>query len=148
MPGLYETLGAEYAHILRTLNLLEHTSATQEAQRLRLLDVLEARLDAKRLIEEELLYPLLGDAPAVHEGRAEDRDVRERLTALRAVPPADHRFKIRAEALSSVVRLHLARQEYDLFAAAARALPEGEAADLGERAEAIRRRVEARFKGG
>ncbi len=147
MPTIYEALGAEYAHLLRTLNLLEHTSATRPVERERLLAVLAADLDTKRRIEEELLHPLLGVLPETREAaavrRREATEVMERFAALHDL--AEPKAKVAIEAFSSRLRQHLALMEFELFDLASRAVPDADAASLGERAAAMRREREARI---
>jgi hypothetical protein len=149
MPTIYEALGAEYAHLLRTLNLLEHTSVTRPDERERLLAVLAADLDTKRRIEEELLYPLLGGLPETREAaamrRREATEVMERFAALRGRNHADPRDKFGIEAFSSLLRQHLAEMEYDLFELASHAVPDEDAVSLGERAAVMRHEREARI---
>jgi hypothetical protein len=148
MPTIYEALGAEYAHLLRTLNLLEHTSATRPDERERLLAVLASDLDVKRRIEEELLYPLLGGLPETRAAaavrRREATEVMERFAALHG-HLSDPKAKFAIEAFSSVLRQHVALMEYDLFDLASRAVPDEDAVSLGERAAAMRREREARI---
>ncbi len=127
---LFEAIKAENREILRTLSLLEDSTAGDPESRSRLLDALRVSIAEQNRIAEDYIYPIF---TAAERGRELVERSRHELSEIdRAVEDATHwamddsGIKYRIGALSGQVRAHLTYETEELLPQADRLLGDDE----------------------
>ena len=114
-----QLLKREHNAIKRLLVDLRRAGPRAHRKRRELLERIAADLEVHARLEDELLYPAVAALPdarhIVAEARADHEAIRDVLTELDALDPADATFAAKTEEFREIVLGHLADEEEDVF---------------------------------
>ena len=112
----------DHAQVRRLFAQIGRTDRTRVARRRALLDQLVTTLDVHAKTEEELFYPVIAPlAPrAVDEGEDEHAEIRSLIAEVQGCAADSPELDRALASLRDQVEHHVAEEERDLFAAAAR----------------------------
>lgn len=135
-------LKQDHAQVLRLFARLGRTDRTRVARRRALVDELVTTLDVHAKTEEELFDPVIAPlAPrAVEEGEDEHAEIRSLIAEVQGCAVDSPEFDRALASLRNHVEHHVAGEERDLFAAAAR-LGHGHLTWLGREMEQRKRQL-------
>ena len=112
-------LKREHNAIKRLLVDLRRTGPRAYRKRRELLERIAADLEVHARLEDELLYPAVAALPdarhIVAEARADHEAIRDVLTEIDALDPADAAFAEKTEEFREIVLGHIADEEDDVF---------------------------------
>ena len=112
-------LKREHNAIKRLLVDLRRAGPRAYRKRHELVERIAADLEVHARLEDELLYPAVATLPdarhIVAEARADHEAIRDVLTELDALEPADPAFAAKTEEFREIVLGHLADEEDDVF---------------------------------
>ncbi len=132
-----DMLRSDHAAIRKLLAAIDPTPPRGVMTRVRLFTQLRTRFDHHRLVEEELLYPVLERRDRLPEqaadGRREHAEIEHLMAELSAVAFDDEAWRRRYGTLRPRIDRHLDDAESQLFGRIREALSERELDQLGRR---------------
>jgi hypothetical protein len=112
-------LKREHNAIKRLLVDLRRAGPRAHRKRRDLLERIAADLEVHARLEDELLYPAVATLPdarhIIAEARADHEAIRDVLTEIDALDPADAAYATKTEEFREIVLGHLADEEDDVF---------------------------------
>ncbi|MFO7963513.1 MAG: hemerythrin domain-containing protein [Desulfobacterales bacterium] len=133
---VFRLVTAEAEKVMKLFKKLRDTSAHEEYKRVSLLKESEDRILFLNRREEEYLYPvteiITEGNELLFQSMQENKSIESLLAELEKAPKDGPDFEYKVEALISEVSAHVEREKKELFPKLNAAIPEAEAAMLGE----------------
>ena len=143
----YDLLKEDHNRVSAIFEKLESTTERALKTREELFSKLHSELEVHASIEEQIFYPALKQAEAtrdiIFEGIEEHKVVKTLLNELASTPKDTEKWTAKLTVLRENVEHHVEEEEGEMFKNARKVLTDEQAAQLGDRMEAAKKKLSA-----